>query len=211
MKIIRKIVVVIVTFLSGTFFTQAQETIEPIHRYIGVGIRVSVFQISELPNRTVPPNRILLNIDPFKYLRVEGHFGMYKNDYQESFNTYSNGSILLTIKENSTLFGGGVFGVYPKDNIKFIGGLRFSQNRYNQDNIDFSNGIPVVVTDKGKINILTYMLGAEYSFNKWFSIGAEFGFVTMKDNFDPADPSNPSTTSNTSISESSVVFRFYPY
>ena len=55
------------------------------------------------------------------------------------------------------------------------------------------------------------MLGAEYSFNKWFSIGAEFGFVTMKDNFHPANPLDPSTTSNTSISESSLVFRFYPY
>src|SRR3990170_385324 len=106
MKRIRKIITLIVTFLSGAFYTQAQETTEPIHRYIGVGIRASVFQISELPIRTVPPNRILLNIDPIKYLRVEGHFGMYKNDYQENFNTFSNGNVLLTLKENSTLFGG---------------------------------------------------------------------------------------------------------
>lgn len=209
MKTTEKIIALIISvWVSGMF---AQEPNELIHRYIGVGIRASVFQISELPVKTLPPNRILLNIDPIKYLRVEGHFGMYKSDHQESFNMYPNGNVLLTLNENSTLLGGGVFGVYPKDNVKFIAGIRYSKNKYNQDNLNFSNGNPYIVTDKGDINILTYMLGAEYSFNKWFSIGAEFGYVTMKDNFHPANPSDPSTTSNTSVSESSLVFRFYPY
>lgn len=208
----RKIVVLIICLCISRILLSQEQNAEPVHRYIGIGIRSSIFQISELPTKTVPPNKIFLNVDPIKYLRLEGHFGMYENSRQEIFNSYPNGNITVPLKEGSTLLGGGIFGVYPKDNIKFIAGLRLSQNKYKQDNVNSSGGsIPYAVADNGEINITAIILGGEYCFNKWFSIGAEFGLLSMKDTFHPWDQNIPSTTATTTVTESSIVFRFYPY
>ena len=198
--------------VARTFLTQAQETTAPAHRYVGIGIRSSVFQISELPIKTIPPNKIFLNVDPVKYIRVEGHYGMYSNSSEQIFSTFPNGTITIPLKENSTIIGGGIFGIYPKDNMKFMGGFRLSRNTYSKDETNSSGGgTPYVVTDNGEISITAFILGAEYSFNKWFSVGAEFGIVSMNDTFHPWDKNIPSTTSTTTITESGIVFRFYPY
>jgi len=196
---------------SGVLLSQTKETIGLDYRIIGVGIRSSVFQISEFSNKIIPPNRILLNVDPIKYIRLEGHFGIYSNERQVNYNVFPNGSALFTLRENSSLFGGGIFGVYPRENIKFIAGVRFSRNKYKQDNINSNaTGTPYVIADYGEINIIAGILEAEYCFSKWFSIGADYGLVSMKDVFHPWDSSSPATTT-TYITESNFLFRFYLY
>jgi hypothetical protein len=207
-------------FLKATlllsFFTPATAALhaqneDDVHRYLSVGVRSSVFSISELPVTVVPANRLLLSIDPVKYLRIEGHFAYYANQNQQVLSIFPTGTTVLTLKEHSALIGGGIFGIYPVHNIRFSAGVRFSQNNYDLDDINFSSGAPSVVTDKGKIKIVAGVLGGEYLFGKWFSVGAEFNLVNMNDRYDPADNSLPVTTSKTTITESTLVFRFYPF
>lgn len=198
--------------ILNTFLLNAQYQDTSFHRYIGLGIRSSVFQISELPNSIIPPNRLLLNTDPWTYARIEGQFAMYRNEREFGFPTFANPSNTLKLKENSTAFGLGLFGLYPVEKIKFIGGFRYGVNKYVMDNIDTDiYGNPYVVVDKGTITSVSVILGGEYYFSKWFSVGCEFGLVRMNDTLDPADVNSPNTTSTTSITESALIFRFYPY
>lgn len=214
MRLNRKVLTLIISiFFLEMAYSQTQEVEEYIHRYIGIGIRSSVFQISELPTKTIPPNRIFVNVDPIKYLRVEGHYGIYSNEHEVYLGSNPPGKDKLTLKENSTLLGGGIFGVYPKGCIKYILGVRYSQNKYEQDviNASYSTPYPNVVTNHGEIDITSTILGAEFYFNKWFSIGGEFGIVNLNDVFTPWDTNEPSITTKTLITESSLLFRFHPY
>lgn len=200
-------------FLSVAFIPFAafsQDENDYVHRYIGVGIRSSVFQISELPVRIIPANRILINIDPIKYARAEFHFGHYFSTREVPYTSFSGSVQLLEIADKSTTFGFGVFGVYPVGKAKFIAGLRVSDNRYEEGDLDFDiNGNPYVVTDTGKIGIIAGVLGGEYYFSRWFSVGAEFSIVSMTDVYSPQG--SEKTTTKTAVTESSLVFRFYPY
>lgn len=197
-----------VALAGASISLPAQDAEEYQHRYIGIGIRASVFQISELPISVIPPNRLLVNFDPIKYARAEVHFATYS--HSSEMNTFT--AQTLTLKEKSTLFGFGAFGTYPCGKAKFIAGLRFSQNKYAWDDVLFDSfGNAYTAESKGSITIIAPVLGGEYYFSKWFSLGAEFSYVLMNDEYDPADPGAPSTTSSTTITESSLVFRFYPY
>lgn len=179
---------------------------------IGIGIRSSVFQISELPIRIVPPNRLLVNVDPIKYARVEVHYGFYKNTREQLYSTFPSPYVIKKVTDKSNVYGGGVFGILPKDNFKFILGARYSMNIYELGDVDFdSSGNPYVVNNSGKIQSFSGVLGCEYHFSKRFSVGAEFSYINMKDTFTYADKTMPSLTSTTTVSESSLLFRFYPY
>jgi hypothetical protein len=190
----------------------AQDDNEYVHRYIGVGIRASVFQISELPVSIIPANRLLINIDPIKYARAEFHFGRYASTTEIPYSSFSGPAQIYKLDEVSTTVGGGIFGTYPAGKAKFIAGMRFSQNNYEEEDIDFDSfGNPYVVSNTGKIGIIAGVLGGEYYFSRWFSAGAEFSLVNMTDVYKPADPASQKLTTKTSITESSLVFRFYPY
>lgn len=204
MKKIFTLFVIVAAFISAN----AQESGEYQHRYVGIGIRASVFQISELPISIIPANRLLVNIDPIKYARVEFHFAGYT--HSDEMTMLSTPPLIL--KEKSSLLGFGVFGTYPCGKAKFIAGMRYSRNKYAMDDILFDSfGNPYTAEDHGTITIISPVIGGEYYFSKWFSIGAEFGYMLMNDEYDPADPGAPSTTSSTTITESSLIFRFYPY
>jgi hypothetical protein len=187
-------------------FVNAQDNETYVHRYVGLGIRASIFQISELPISVIPPNRLLINIDPIKYARAEFHFGTYSHSYE-----LSAPSSTLKMTETSSLFGFGVFGMYPVGSVKFIAGARYSINNYSQTDLAFDTfGNAYTVEDKGKIGIIAPVIGGEYFFSKWFSIGAEFSYLMTTDEFNPADPNAENETTTTNITESSLLFRFYP-
>lgn len=191
----------------GWLVLSAQETDKYVHRYIGIGIRASVFHISELPLDIIPANRLMVSYDPIRYLRTEVHVAAYSHT-DELF----LGTSKFNLKESSTLVGFGVFGVLPCENAKFLAGIRCSRNNYMEDFVRFDeNGDPFVAADEGQINIVAPVLGGEYFFSKWFSVGAEFSFMMIKDELNPWDTDVPSTTMSTTITESSLVFRFYPY
>jgi hypothetical protein len=205
------IIVCTIIMTSLSLYSQDPEKKEQ-HSYVGLGIRASVFQISELPNYVMPPNRLLLNIDPIKNLRFEGHFAYFKTSSEIPVSIYPTGTRNMTLTQKSALFGGGVFGLIPVDKVKFIIGMRYSSNHYSDDNILYnSSGTPYVASDEGKINALSGVIGGEYHFAKWFSIGAEFSYMRLKDVLSPASSTTPDLTTKTSITESALIFRFYPY
>src|ERR1051326_1172702 len=183
------------------------------HRYVALGIRSSIFQISELQQTILPPNRLLINIDPIKYIRVEGQFGIYSNTKQQSVSFSPGPPTTLKLNQKSSVTGIGLFGVYPVDKVKFSLGVRYINNPYSEDNIQTNPlGQPTVVTDKGTINTIAGVIGAEYLFSKWFSLGAEFGLLQMDYVFTPADyPTHPKLTTTNTITETCLIFRFYPY
>lgn len=196
-----------ITALLIMISANAQEPDPYVHRYVGIGIRTSVFQISELSMEMIPANRLMVSCDPIKYFRTEAHFAAYSRT-DELF----LGVNKFNLKERSTLFGIGVFGVLPYGDAKFLAGLRLSLNNYKEEYIrsdEFGN--PVKAEDSGNIRIIAPAIGGEYFFSKWFSVGAEFSFMMLKDEFHPWDADAPDTTSTTNITESSLVFRFYPY
>lgn len=182
-----------------------QESDEYVHRYVGIGIRASIFQLSELNQSNFPANRIIVNVDPIKYARAEFHFGRYSSDYDLVMSTTT-----LKPQEASTIIGFGVFGVYPVEKVKFIAGFRYSINNYAFDDVEFDqNSNPYLVEETGKITIASPVLGGEYFFAKWFSLGAEFSYLMAKDVFNPSG-SSPDQKSSYNVTESCLIFRFYP-
>jgi len=184
------------------------------HRYIGLGIRAFGLQLTELLSTQVPPNRIVLNIDPHKYFRIEGQFGIYKRTSETKYST-GTGTVTLNPVNKSTFFGFGLMGLYPKDNARFIGGLRYSINNYSDDT-PFGSGsppyVPYLVTNKGKMTLISGIIGGEYFFAKFFSIGAEFTVSSIKDVYKPYSltSSDPNTT-KTFMTEGNLIFRFFPF
>lgn len=185
----------------------AQDDDAPVHRYIGIGVRASIFQISDLPMAVTPPNRIIVNVDPIKYARAEFQFGSYSHENE----LFMSNQQPLNMKQSSVSIGGGVFGMYPVGKAVFLAGLNYTINNYSEDDVLFDNfGVPYVAASTGKVTGIAPTLGGEYYFSKWFSIGAEFSYLILNDEFDPADPNSPQQTSTTFITESSLVFRFHP-
>lgn len=190
------------------FIGRAQEDDAYVHRYIGIGIRASIFQISELPMDVMPPNRLLVNVDPIKYARVEFQFGSYRHENE----MFLSNQQPLTLKQTSTLLGAGVFGMYPCGKAIFLAGMHFSVNNYTESDVLYDSfGVPYIADAKGKVTAIAPVLGGEYYFSKWFSIGAEFSYLIENDEFTPADPADPQLTSTTFITESSLLFRFHPF
>lgn len=193
------------------FSASAQDSSGYKHRYIGLGVRSSVFQVSEISFNLIPSNRIILNADILRYLRIEGQFASYTDKQDKKIPAGTTGDYTpLTLKKSSTIVGFGGFGMYPRDNVKFYGGVRIADNSYSEDDAYTSGISPYAVTSHGDIRIIASVAGAEYCFNKWFSIGAEFSLVNLKNSFYPWDKSIPSSSTTTNITESGLVFRFYP-
>jgi hypothetical protein len=152
-----------------------------------------------------------VNIDPIKYARIEFHYGFYRNTREQSFSSYPSYRV-IKMTNRSSIAGIGIFGTYPANQVRFILGARYSINNYSEDDIRFDMyGTPSVITNKGKIGILSGVLGGEYIFAKKFSIGAEFSLINMTDTYTPAERSIPETTDETVVTESSLVFRFFPF
>ncbi|HEY4798232.1 MAG TPA: hypothetical protein VII99_04060 [Bacteroidia bacterium] len=210
----KKLFFTLFVFATSVFCCNAyaQKKDSCAHRYVGIGIRSAIFSISELQQSIMPPNRVMLSVDPIKYVRVEGQFGMYSNA-KDQYVSSSPAPVMLKMKEGASISGCGLFGVYPIDKVKFLAGFRYMTSAYSKDNFQYSTygSVPAIVTDKGKITTISGVIGAEYNFSKWFSAGAEFSLLNMNDDFTPANPTSPKINSKTTITESCLVFRFYPY
>ena len=193
---------------------QKQEKSE--HRYLGLGIRTGL-QLSDLIANHVPPNRLVLNIDPSKYFRIEGQYGSYSKKSEVNVQYYdpitgATLSALLKPKEKSSFIGGGLMGMYPKGECRFIGGIRYGINNYSYESVNYSyySTAPTLVKETGKETVISGVIGGEYSLAKYFSVGAEFSILSIKDvNTPPSIYSSKKTTNKTMMTEGSLVFRFY--
>ena len=181
------------------------------HRYLSLGIRPPGIQSSDLASRAYPTSRLVLALDPVKYFRLEGQFGVY-NTTSSREDSQAGGSTTLELHSKSTFAGFGIMGMVPVDHGRFIAGIRYSVNKYSDDEV-FDYPSYAVDENTGKMTFFSGMIGGEYFIARFFSIGAEFSVSSVKDVYEPSSlASNPSPeTDKTILTEGNLVFRFYPF
>lgn len=193
--------------------SNSKDSLTMKHRYFGLGIRAGGLSLSDLLSSSVPPFRIVANIDPIKYARLEFQYGLYKST-SEVRATGSSGAITLNPIQKSSVISYGVMGLYPVGHARFIVGGRYATNKYSSDNVYYPStwpSTPYLVNDYGTRTIISGVLGGEYFFGKCFSVGAEFSFLSIKDLQVSAAVYNiPPATVKTTMSEGCLMFRFYP-
>lgn len=211
--IIHTLAICMLYFIPAITYSQEQQESFP-HRYIGLGIRVAGIQVNDLFSNAYPTNRLVLNIDAHKNFRIEGQYGIYNKNTEIEATSWGGGKVKLEMHDKSTFLGFGLMGLYPTERARFIGGFRYSTNNYSDDNIYYdTSGYPSVVENEGKITLITGIIGGEYFFAKFFSLGAEFSISSVKDVYKPSSSlsSSDPTTNTTIMTEGTLVFRFYPF
>jgi hypothetical protein len=191
---------------------QSQESFP--HRYVSIGIRAAGIQVSDLTARAYPANRLILSLDPLKYVRLEGQYGVFS---RTSTATIQQGgtSSEVELHDKSRYAGFGIMGMYPKDRGRFFAGLRYGINKYSDESVfsSFSSPGNSVDENTGKMTVLSGMIGGEYFLARFFSVGAEFSVASVKDVFEPSSLASNSekSTDKTLLTEGNLVFRFYPF
>ncbi len=188
----------------------AQETTDKAHRYLGIGYKLGVFQTSDLYSNFSPVNRLMVNVDPIKYLRLDAQWGASKTQNEQY---YSSGAGMqkYTLDSKKSVFQFGVFGTYEFEDMMMYLGFRYGFSNASNDYINYTGGMPIVVTDEEKAKILSPVLGGEYRFGNRFSIGAEISFMIINSVYDPYTPGLQSTNSKLSMLETTAFFRFFPF
>jgi hypothetical protein len=194
-----------------TAFSQGRDS-SNIH--IAFGIRANTFLASDFSQTNQPPAKLLLNFDFLKYLRLELQYGYAKNVVQRQ---YTSGSIIKSIDlaDKTSAYSVGLFGTTKGKRVKIYYGFRYGRVTYEKDDTDYSStGDYYAVPGNGKIRMLSGTLGGEYFFVKHFSIGGEFSYVALKDEFQAGFYSSmgktpPLTTSSHTTTETSLILRFY--
>jgi hypothetical protein len=181
------------------------------HRYLALGVRVAGIQVSDLTARAYPTNRLVLDIDPHQYFRIEGQLGIYSSKSEQEITSFNSGTNTLELHTKSTFLGFGIMGMYPKDRGKFTAGLRYSLDNYSDEDVN-SNAQPVVFKNTGKMSMISGVIGGEYFLARFFSIGAEFSVSSVKDKYTPSSAGyNTEETNTTLLTEGSLLLRFYPF
>jgi hypothetical protein len=202
----KKIIVLLLLAQIGS----AQETTDKAHRYLGVGYKLGVFQTSDLYSNFSPVNRLMVNVDPIKYLRFDVQWGASKTQNEQYFNT-PNGQQKLTLETKKSVMQFGVFGTYEFEDMMMYLGVRYGFSNAKDDDIDFSGMSYFVVTNEEKGKILSPVLGGEYRFGNRFSVGAEISYMMINSEYDPYALGLQNTNSKLSMLETTAFFRFFPF
>ena len=185
----------------------AQNNETSTNNKLGLGVRTSVFQISDFEYSDFPPNRLMINYDPIEHLRIEAQFGMYRSDDNQNA-----GSTGLRPIDQRYAYALGLHYIHKVDRIKFAAGLRYLISDFSNEFIDFSAAGNKIAIDREKSSGIGVVLGGEYFLAKWFSVGAEIAVNSSEMKFTPAATSmTDDYTKNITLTESSVLFRFYPF
>lgn len=184
------------------------------HRFIGIGIRTPGLQFNDIVSNATPVNRLLINYDPIKYFRIEVQYGMYDKKTTETVSGYyAPPPSTVTLETKSTFIGMGIMGLYSSGKARFVGGIRYSVNNYFAEQAGYYSSSSTVTRNTGTMTLITGMIGGEYFFVKYFSVGAEFSVSSVKDIYTPGANMSSTTneTNNILLSETSIVVRFYPF
>jgi hypothetical protein len=192
-----------------TYLCKAQEQQQPKeqykHRYIGLGVRAAGIQLSDVDSRFIPPNRLIFDLNPVKFFRLECQWGVYNKTHE-----VENPSGNIDLKSKSHYIGIGIMGLYPVERAKFMGGVRYGVSKYSEDEyIEYPS--PTLAESTGKTTQLSFVIGGEYFLARYFSLGAEFSLSSLKDDFNPAEPSSENLNDTKLLTEANIVFRFYPF
>ena len=200
----------IIVFLFLANFSLAQEASDKPHRYLGLGYKLGIFQTSDLYSNFAPVNRLMLNVDPIKYLRIDVQYG-FSNASNEQFMYNGGVQQKVTLDSKKSVLQFGVFGSYEFDDMMMYLGVRYGFGNASNDQINYSSPMYVTETNTEKSNILSPVLGAEYRFGNRFSVGAEISYLIINSEYDPANALAQNTNSSLKLLESTAFFRFFPF
>lgn len=189
----------------------AQEAVEKPHRYLGVGYKLGIFQTSDLYSNFTPVNRLLVNIDPIKYVRLDVQWGASKSENEQYMNSGIGQPQKLTLESKSSVMQFGAFGTYEFDDMMMYLGFRYGFSKGSYDQINYTGSLYVTETNKETGTILSPVLGGEYRFGNRFSVGAEISYMMINTELNPANPSALNTNSKVTLLESNAFFRFFPF
>lgn len=188
----------------------AQETTEKAHRYLGLGYKLGIFQTSDLYSNFAPVNRLMVNVDPIKYLRIDVQYG-FSNSSNEQFMYNGGVQQKVTLDSKKSVMQFGAFGTYEFDDMMMYLGFRYGFGKASNDQINYTGTMYVTETNREKSNILSPVLGAEYRFGNRFSVGAEISYLIVNSEYDPANINAQNTNSSLKLLESNAFFRFFPF
>jgi hypothetical protein len=177
-------------------------------RQIGIGVRTSIFQRSDFDLSDIPPNRILINFDPIDNLRLDVQFGSYTGKDDQGA-----GSSGLKANDEHFVYGLGVHYLKKLDQVKFTAGLRYLLGDFKDEFLYTNNsGLKAIGKNREKTSSVALVFGGEYFLAKWFSVGAEFSLLhTELDGTPDSNSYEDDYTLTSTQTESSILFRFYPF
>ncbi|MGZ3866460.1 MAG: hypothetical protein ACXVC6_06010 [Bacteroidia bacterium] len=208
-----------VLFILSTANLFSQETpTEEKRVFFSFGIRANTFLLSDFAMKNLPPARLQLNLDLSKHLRFEVQYGFNKTvaDHQIA-QTGSSGVISYVnypTTNSTSLWSTGLFFMKKMDKVNFYFGARYGKAGYSDQQISYFGSGYTVLSNSGKIGMISVALGGEYFLARRFSIAGEFAFVHMKDTYtisNPSSPGMPDAVTINNLSETSLILRFYPF
>ena len=214
-KLMKKTIVLL--FLAQ--FAIAQETASPpgqskAHRYFGIGYKLGMFQTSEL-NNFMPVNRLLLSIDPIKFFRIDVQWGISNGTQQTLVQTSSGANTTYNLDSKNSVMQFGAFGVYPADDMLLFFGLRYGITKGMNEylNSSFGPSGPVYTTEERSLDskIISPVIGGEYRFGNRFAVGAELGFLMVKQTSNDGNAGSPDLEGKQTLLETCAFFRFFPF
>lgn len=190
----------------------AQEATDKPHRYLGLGYKLGIFQTSELySNFITPVNRLMVNVDPIKYLRIDVQWGASKSENEQYFNTGMGQQQKLVLETKNSVLQFGAFGTYNFDDMMMYLGVRYGFSNGSYDQVSYSGTMYVTETNEEKASLLSPVLGGEYRFGNRFSVGAEVSYMMINSEMNPANPLALNTNSKLNLIETTAFFRFFPF
>jgi hypothetical protein len=197
----------LLTFLSLTCFGMPKDS---THKYFSFGLRANTFTNGDLIKRMMPASRLILNVNPIPYLRLELQYGAIKN--AEDLTNGSGG--VYTLKSSATDFGAGIFGMYKRQSTSFYLGTRYAITNYTMDQLKYDavnpNGSVSVIAHPGKTTTTSLVLGGEHFFGRYFSFGGEISLSSYADSYLEGAASIEVNKVST-FTETALILRFYPF
>jgi hypothetical protein len=196
---------------SATLIAQEDNSGDDKPFRMGIGIRGNTVSQNEAKLGVTLPAKLYVNFDIVKYVRVDLQFGFNKNTVKGVFtNNYK-----MDLIDKSSVFAGGLFGMYKVDKINFYGGFRFGLIKYsNQEAFYIGNSpTPSRTTNKGSVFTTFFTFGGEYFIHSRFSVTPEVGLGIYKNTYEPGNQgfsAPPAKQVNKMMgTEAALIARFY--
>lgn len=166
----------------------------------GFGMKYGLLGLDDLGinGPDAPGGKIFFaSVNGGNHFRFEPEMG-----YSNSVYTPPTGSAM---KNKSVYFGGSMYGMFQRGNANFYIGFNLGNTKYVYDVMDYSTGFQQVKSKEGKATKFGTILGAEYFFNRHFSLGGEVGFFSRTYKNDITETDN----TKTGYTNGNLVIRAY--
>jgi hypothetical protein len=168
-------------------------------RKFGIGLHIEQFKLTDITTNiySTPPNRIVLTITPFSFIRIEPEIG---------FNRVKNKDYMELIDKNF-VFGIGGYGMIQRGRTNIYGGIKFDLCKISDEYIEtYPFSVEKATTDRLAIGPV---VGSEYFFGNHFSFGGEVGIKMIKLKTENAQYSGDNGEMNYLTTDTGLFIRFY--